>query len=371
MRRADRLDVRSRGAAPATAPTPGSHALALTPARFPVQRPVDARLLIVDARGSLGQLRRTDWTDALRPGDLVVANDAATLPASLSVRHVQTGRTIELRLAGHVPRGANGALRYVAVAFGEGDWRTRTEDRAAPPALAAGDRLACGGTSIVVEAVLDHPRLLRVRFERDDASVWALLARHARPVQYSHLAVPLRAWDVATPIASRPVAFEAPSAGYVVDWHAVHTMSARGIDFATLTHAAGLSSTGDPALDVRLPLDEPYDIPLATVSAIARARARDGRVVAIGTTVVRALEHAAAHNGVVAPGRRIADQRIDAQTVLRVVDALITGTHEPGSSHYDLLRAFLPDHALAAATAELARAGYRTHEYGDSVLVLR
>lgn len=144
-----------------------------------------------------------------------------------------------------------------------------------------------------------------------------------------------------------------------------------GVEFATLTHAAGISSTGDEALDRQLPLDEPYEIPAGTAQAIAHARARGGRVVALGTTVVRALEHAAARDGVVGPGRGVAANRITAATSLRVVDALISGVHEPRTSHYELIRAFADDGTLGRANEEMTARGYRIHEFGDSVMIER
>jgi hypothetical protein len=146
-------------------------------------------------------------------------------------------------------------------------------------------------------------------------------------------------------------------------------MRARGTLFASITLAAGISSTGDPELDRRLPFDEPYRIPDATASAIRRTRSAGGRIVAVGTTVVRALEHAAARAGVVRPGHGVADQRLGPSSSLRVVDAILSGTHEPGSSHYQLLRAFLDDATLAEVSAALEARGYRTHEFGDSMLV--
>jgi S-adenosylmethionine:tRNA ribosyltransferase-isomerase len=148
-------------------------------------------------------------------------------------------------------------------------------------------------------------------------------------------------------------------------------LGARGIRVATLTHAAGLSSTGDPALDARLPLDEAYRIPVSTSQAIHDARRRRGRIVAIGTTVVRALEHAASLEGAVAPGERLATQAIGAGTRLRVVDVLLSGTHESGSSHHELLRAFVDDATLRRVDQQLESRGYRTHEFGDSILVER
>jgi S-adenosylmethionine:tRNA ribosyltransferase-isomerase len=119
-----------------------------------------------------------------------------------------------------------------------------------------------------------------------------------------------------------------------------------------------------------LPFPEPYHLPASTVQAIARARDEGGRVLAIGTTVTRALEHAAALGGG-APhaGPGVADQRIGASTRLQVVDALLSGAHEAGSSHHELLRAFVSAAVLARVDAALAAYGFLTHEFGDSVLV--
>ncbi|HVF92272.1 MAG TPA: S-adenosylmethionine:tRNA ribosyltransferase-isomerase, partial [Blastocatellia bacterium] len=161
------------------------------------------------------------------------------------------------------------------------------------------------------------------------------------------------------------------SAGFALDWRVLAAMRERGTGFATITHAAGISSTGDEELDRLLPFDEPYRIPEATALAVCRARARGGRVVAVGTSVVRALEHAATGDGLVRSGEGIATQRIGPATRLRVIDAILSGTHEPGTSHYELLRAFLDDATLLRASAELDEGGYRTHEFGDSVLIER
>jgi S-adenosylmethionine:tRNA ribosyltransferase-isomerase len=92
-------------------------------------------------------------------------------------------------------------------------------------------------------------------------------------------------------------------------------------------------------------------------------------MIAVGTTVVRAVEHAASQPGGVRAAERQATQRIDAHTPLRIVDALVTGTHEPSSSHHELLRAFASDTVLDAAARTLDRDGFRTHEFGDSMLV--
>ncbi|MDP3672938.1 MAG: S-adenosylmethionine:tRNA ribosyltransferase-isomerase [Telluria sp.] len=337
-------------------------------AQLPTQRSPDARLLVIDAAGRLRHTARARLADHLQPGDVLVANDAATLPASLAGIHLRSGRAIEVRLAGRRSLAVEDVRDFTAVVFGEGDHRARTEDRPPPPQLEAGDALALGPLSATVLGLQGHPRLVSLRFEGEVDAIWAGIARHGKPIQYAHVPSPLALWDVWTRVAAFPVAFEPPSAGFVLDWVLLSVLKARGVVFATLTHAAGISSTGDDALDARLPLDEPYDLPAATVRAIARAKENGGRVIALGTTVARALEHAAS-GGRLRPGPGLADQRLGAATGLRVVDAILSGTHEPGTSHYELLRAFASEGVLQRASAELDRAGYLTHEFGDSVLI--
>jgi S-adenosylmethionine:tRNA ribosyltransferase-isomerase len=340
-------------------------------ANLPVQRPHDAKLLVIDAAGRLQHAPRARLAQFLCPGDLLIANDAATLPASLSGLHLRSAVPIEVRLAGRRSLSADDVRAFDAVVFGAGDHRTRTEDRAAPPVLRAGDALALGPLRATVLRTLGHPRLITLRFEGPVQAIWAGIAQHGKPIQYAHIGQPLALWDVWTSVAALPVAFEAPSAGFVLDWGVLHALRERGVGFATLTHAAGISSTGDPTLDARLPLDEPYHLPAATVWAIEQTQHEGGRVVALGTTVARALEHAASAHSPLRSGPGIADQRIGARTRLRVVDAIVSGTHEPGTSHYGLLHAFVSDALLQHADAALARHGYRTHEFGDSVLIER
>ncbi len=339
-------------------------------ASVPVQRPSDAKLLVVGRDGRIEHWLRSDFVRLFRAGDLVIANDAATLPASLSGRHLPTGRRIEARLAGRDSLDLDQVTRFSAVLFGLGDFLLRTEDRPLPPAVKPGDRLALGPLRATVTSLLrNHPRLVALEFDGSSRELWEGLARHGRPIQYSHVPEPLALWDTWTPIAGPPVAFEPPSAGFVLNWSALAAMTGRGVRFATITHSAGISSTGDPGLDALLPFDEPYRIPASSARAIAQARERGGRIVAIGTTVVRALEHAAGSGGLVRAGERLATQRIDASTPLRVVDAILSGTHEPGTSHYELLRAFVDDQALRRIDQELNAHGYRTHEFGDSVFL--
>ena len=326
------------------------------------------RLLSLSPRtGAFSDGTVADLPQHLRRGDLLVLNDAATLPASLPARGPD-GQEIELRLAGQ--EDAPGPPSFWAVVFGPGGWRERTEDRPAPPALPVGTWITIGGDLRAEVRALSSlsPRLVLLRFAAADDALWPALYRHGRPVQYSYLREPLALWDVQTPFHARPWAMEMPSAGRALTLPRLEELRGRGVSLAWLTHAAGLSSTGDAALDAALPLPERYEVPEATVEAVARARAAGGRVVAVGTTVVRALE-SAAQDGRLRAGRGLATLRIDGGFRPRVVDGLLTGLHEDGTSHFELLKAFAPAAFLEPALRHAAEAGYLGHEFGDALLI--
>ena len=329
----------------------------------------DARLLVIDESGCVTHRTHRDLPSLLRRGDLVVANDAATVPASLTGVHVRTGADIEVRLTGSPSLWVGAA--FTAVIFGAGDYRTTTEERPAPPALQVDDLLVVASLHARVAAIHGHPRLIDLEFDQSPDATWEGIARHGRPIQYAHVPQPLAIWDTWSSIASRPVAFEAPSAGFVLDWSMLGDLRLHGIRFATLTHAAGISSTGDPELDARLPFDEPYSIPSSTAFLIELTKAEGGRVVAIGTTVVRALEDSARLTGHVIAGDAIATGRIGPDTELRIVDAIVSGVHEPGTSHNSLLRAFQDDAGIGRMWNEAESRGYQAHEFGDAVFIAR
>src|SRR5215213_3882519 len=117
-----------------------------------VQRPPDAKLLVVDSQRNLIHVPRTAFVEFLRPNDLVMANDAATLPASLSGVHQPTGKTIEVRLAGRPSLNPMDVKRFSAIVFGEGDFHLRTEDRPLPPPVQIGDVLVLGPLHATVES---------------------------------------------------------------------------------------------------------------------------------------------------------------------------------------------------------------------------
>jgi len=325
-------------------------------------------LLVIDgAHQAHAEHTVMDLPALLRPGDLVVVNDAATLPASLRVR-APSRREHELRFTAPGRAGS-----WWAVVFGEGDWRTPTESRPAPDVLVPGDVLvAAGDVALAVRRTSARPtRLVGLAPSISDAAMVSLLYAHGRPVQYSYMADDVALEHVQTPFAIHPVAVEMPSAARPLVWSVVERLAARGIELATITHAAGLSATGDPALDAELPLPEHYAIPEATVHAIARTRRRGGRVLAVGTSVVRALEgNVRDHGGALRPGAGLTDLRITAGHRPRIVDGLLSGCHEPGTSHYDVVSVFAPAPLVDAAHRHAAEQGYLIHEFGDSVLLL-
>lgn len=342
---------------------------ALLPARAPRPAPLDDKLLWIDPRaGSYADRRVRDLRRILRPGDLLVVNDAATLPASFRGTLAGAAGPVELRL---LQQEADGSFQ--AVLLGAGDWRTPTEERPVPETAAPGARLRIAAD---LEARVEgrsplSPRLLRLRFDRSGDALWSALYRHGRPVQYAYLKAELPLWSVQTRYGARPWAMEMPSAGRPLTFDLLLRLAKAGVRIAGLTHACGLSSTGDPEIDAALPLPERFEIPEDTVDAIARA---PGRVLAVGTSVVRALEGCVALHGTLRAGAGVTDLRIgpDFRPDFRprVVTGLLSGLHETGTSHFNLLNAFAPPALLRAAYAHAAEQGYLQHEFGDSNLIL-
>ena len=320
------------------------------------------RLVVMDRAGAaLGIRPFAALPELLRAGDLVVVNDAATLPASFAATTC-AGDRVEIRLAGPL-----GGRTWSAVVFGAGDWRTRTEQRPAPRAVRPGCRLEFAGLAATVSAVSTvSDRLVTLAFEDDEERLWSALYRAGRPVQYSHLARELALWDAQTAFGGRPWSVETPSAARPLGWSTLNELKARGVALASVTHAAGLSATGDPAIDGALPLPERSEIPQATVEAVARAR----RVIAVGTSTARALEDNAVRHGTLTAACGMASLRIDAPHERRVADGILTGMHAAGSSHFDLLSAFAPRTLLSLAWSHAEDAGYLAEEFGDAMLVL-
>jgi S-adenosylmethionine:tRNA ribosyltransferase-isomerase len=341
----------------------------VTPATWPRGRPLEERLLHIEPRsGHLEDRWMHELPGLLHRGDLLVVNDAATLPASLLATTFR-GEPVEIRLAGCGDREGE----WTAALLGRGDWRMRTEDRPPPPLLCPGDVLRFGeDLAASVRRVWPvSSRLVDLDFDRRGAALWEALYRHGRPIQYSYLDGPLSLWHVQTAYGAQPWAVEPPSAGRPLNWELLGALQRQGVALASVTHAAGLSSTGDAAVDALLPLPERFDIPAATVEAVETTRRQGKRVITVGTSVVRALEGSAtAAGGRLKAGSDVTDVRIAERFPLRVADGLLTGIHEPSTSHFSLLTAFAPENRLVAAYRHAEALGYLGHEFGDVLLIL-
>ncbi|HEX5877362.1 MAG TPA: S-adenosylmethionine:tRNA ribosyltransferase-isomerase [Actinomycetota bacterium] len=324
------------------------------------------RLLLVDrASGSVAHHRFHELPRLLDPGDLLVVNDSRTLPASLLGR-TGDGAPLEVRLAAR--DGERWAALVLGVpAGGEDPALVPTDTRPPAPALAAGERLEFAGGlgATVLGRHEEAAPLVWLAFDLASERLAEALHRAGRPVRYAYVPRPWPLHQYQTLFAAGPGSAEMASAGRPFTVQTLRDLRDRGVGLATISLHAGLSTYGDPATDRSYVPAEPYLVPAATADAVTACRAAGGRVVAVGTTVVRALETTAGR-----AGGGVTRLRIGAGHRLAVVDGLLTGLHEPEASHLDLLAAFLDRPALDRAYAAALGAGYLWHEFGDVCLLL-
>ncbi len=327
------------------------------PAIAPAVAPPEARgrdrsdVALLVARRSGGALeiaRFADLPRLLRRGDLLVVNTSATLPAALP--GTLDGAPVRVHLSTPL----------------EGDrWAVelRTADLAPLRPAPVGTRvvLPAGGGLELVAPYLGSDRLREARLQLPRA-VGAYLARHGEPIRYAGHgpALPLSAYQ--TVFAREPGSAEMPSAARPFTPALVTELASLGVLVAPIVLHAGVSSPerGEP------PSPERYRVPPETTRLAAAVRGWGGRVIAVGTTVVRALETVA--DGGAAEGRT--DLVITPERGLRAVDGLITGWHEPESSHLLMLEAAAGHALLLRAYEEAAALGLAGHEFGDALLVL-
>jgi S-adenosylmethionine:tRNA ribosyltransferase-isomerase len=236
-----------------------------------------------------------------------------------------------------------------------------------------GMRLDFGqGLTAVVEARRpDLTFLWQVHFDRCCIPLLDLIYRLGEPVRYGYVEEPLPIDLYQTVYAGEPGSVEMPSAGRPFTWQMLLKLKNRGIGLASILLHTGLSSTRDDQIDLTHPVyDEEYFVPDATALAVNNAHANGGTVIAVGTTVVRALESAAHPDGRVEAVRGLTRLHITVDYRLKAVDALLTGMHEPQTSHLDLLSTFVAPLRLQAAYLEAIQRGYLWHEFGDINLII-
>jgi S-adenosylmethionine:tRNA ribosyltransferase-isomerase len=298
----------------------------------------------------------------LRPGDLLVFNKSRTLPAVLNGCHsAPIGSCIEVRLAEHLPddlwlallrckKGdpfSCGLRRGMEINFGQ------------------------GLTGMIYDRDKNIHRLWKIRFSKSGAELMELLYRLGQPVRYEYLSVP---WDLdyyQTVYAKEPGSAEMPSAGRAFTWKLLLELKRSGVNTAYIVLHTGLSSYMDDELDAKHPSsEEEYFISEATAEKINMTHSQGGRVIAVGTTVVRALESVVESTGKVKAMHGYTRLHITANHMLKTVDGLLTGLHEPEASHLDLLTAFIPPEKIHEAYEEAIKKKYLWHEFGDLNLIL-
>lgn len=302
------------------------------------------RLLVGDDR-AVWHARFRDLARFLDPGDLVVVNTSATLPAAVDAADVTV---------------------HFSTPLDDGRWvvELRRPDQSGPVRDAgAGDRIGLPYGAVLTLESSVSPRLWRAGLSEP---VEAYLARAGRPITYAYLRGrwPLPAYQ--TVFARDPGSAEMPSAGRPFTADLVTGLVSAGVAVAPIVLHTGVSSleSGEP------PQPERFRVPPGTAALVNAVRAAGGRVVAVGTTVVRALETVAEPGGWVNAGHGWTDLVLGPDRPARAVTGLVTGLHEPEASHLLLLEA-VAGRALVQRAYDAAVSGrYLWHEFGDSCLLL-
>jgi S-adenosylmethionine:tRNA ribosyltransferase-isomerase len=327
------------------------------------------RLLV--SQGTTGEIshhRFGDLPGLLWPGDLIVVNTSGTLPAEVVAIPAETSGP---RLAGVEPSGPRLAVHF-STAWPDGGWLVELRAITGPATVPyqggePGDTIALPAGA---ELTLDERATGRLWRARLSTAVVPYLLRHGVPIRYSYVRKqwPLDAYQ--TVFATRPGSAEMPSASRPFSPEVVTRLVAGGITFAPLTLDTGVSSLeGDEE-----PYPEPFDVPPATARLVNLTRRTGGRVIAAGTTVVRALETAAraepAGDGMVAASAGWTSHIVTPDVPLLAVDGLLTGLHEPRSSHLRMLAAFAGPELLGRCYEAAITGRYLWHEFGDVHLLL-
>jgi len=318
----------------------------------------DAVRLLVLERATAAVTHTTfDRLDGfLRSGDLLVMNASRTVPALLRAVG-DDGEPVEVRLADR-----RGTSRWDALLLA-GRAHVGRERM----------RLVFGGglRARVLGRRPDLPSLWRLRFNRGGTTLMDAIERLGEPVRYGYVAGALPLDLYQTVYAAVPGSVEMPSAGRPLSWELLLRLRRKGVRMATLVLHTGLSSTRDDAVDALHPTyDEAFTVPPETAAAVNATHTAGGRVIAVGTTVVRALESVTGSDGVTRAARGRTRLRIRPDTNLHAVDGLLTGLHEPRASHLDLLSALVAPAVLQAAYQEALAHGYLWHEFGDMNLIV-
>lgn len=305
----------------------------------------DVRLL-VSGRGDIVHTRFAELATLLERNDVIVLNDSATIPAAVPCWR-DDGSQRELHLSTRLPAD----LCVVEIAGGSIERFERLH-------------LKGGGSAQILTRYRDSMRLWIAHISFP-IPLLAYLARYGRPIRYRHLEGVWPLVRFQNVFATRPGSAEMPSAGRPFTPTMLANLNKRNIGIAFITLHAGVSS---PERD-EPPYEEWYTVPAETADAIRHAHEHGGHVIAVGTTVVRALESSLDERGRNVASQGWTDLVITPERRLTTVDGLLTGFHEPASSHLAILEAVAGQAAVRSAYASALTHGYLWHEFGDSHLL--
>ena len=316
------------------------------------------RLLVARrTSGAVSHHTFRDLSELLAPGDVVVVNVSATIPAAVPARRAGNGGRVRVHFATRAPHL-------------EDDWRVveiRSADGRRPARLPVGERLDLrgGATLELVAPYASGQRLMLARF-CCTLLVDEYLERHGEPIRYGHVRKPWPLSAYQNVYATSPGSAEMPSAGRPFTRELLSRLIGHEVVIAPITLHTGVSSpeSHEP------PFPEWFEVPERTARAICRAREQGGRVIAVGTTVVRALESAATGEGCSCARSGWTGLVITPECGVRAVDGMITGWHEPEASHLQMLEAVAGPELLKRSYAAALEHGYLWHEFGDSHLIL-
>lgn len=318
----------------------------------------DVRLLVARRRDlHLSHARFAQLPEFLDPGDLVVVNISATLPAAVATLdgleiHFSTSLPAGLWLVElREPQGA------ASIPYSGG----RPGDHVQLPRGAEVELLArwSGGNRLWVANV-------DLAGNDNDNDLIAYLKAEGHPIRYSHVADPWPLSAYQTTYGTEPGSAEMPSAGRAFTPEVFTALMTRGVTVAPLVLHTGVSS---PEAD-EAPYPEPYKVPASTAALVNHTHRQGHNVIAVGTTVVRALETVADEAHTAHPGKGWTELVVTPERGVRVVDGLLTGWHEPRASHLALVESVAGRPLLEVSYASAIEAGYRWHEFGDLHLVV-
>jgi S-adenosylmethionine:tRNA ribosyltransferase-isomerase len=323
----------------------------------------DVRLLVSPGESQPIHLEFSDIAAVLRPGDLLVVNTSGTM-ASAVAGTLSDGTQVVVHFSTVLPGGMWLVELRTPELHKSGVRATRpfTSDAVGQTvALSDGVRI-----NVLARYGDSHRLYVSQLCGLNDEPLASYLARVGRPIRYAYVSQdwPLELYQ--TVFANEPGSAEMPSAARPFTHELVTELISRGIDIAPITLHTGVSS-GEVH---EAPYPERFDISASTAARVNATHAAGGRVIAIGTTVVRALETTADDRNISHPGSGWTDLVITPERGVRVVDGLLTGWHEPKASHLLMLEAVADIEVLRIAYTEALAAGYRWHEFGDLHLIL-